>query len=84
MRRLGRIMREILGMGILIAALYASWNGGYYGVKLLSGHFEWSLSPYGSGLLVMALQFLILLVVGGTTALIGHARGMREHSIFPS
>lgn len=75
MRRLGRIVREILGMGILIAALYVSWNGGYYGVKLLSGHFEWSLSPYGSGLLAMALQFLILLVVGGITALIGHARG---------
>lgn len=60
---------------MMLTGFYLSWNGGYFGLKLLDKHFNWSLTPYKSQLLTMVLQFLILFLLAGTTALVGHLRG---------
>ncbi|MCE3203753.1 HAMP domain-containing histidine kinase [Paenibacillus sonchi] len=64
-----------MGITIVIAGFYLSWNGGYFGLKLLEKHFNWSLTPYKSQLLTMMLQFLILFLLAGIAGLIGHMRG---------
>ncbi|WP_039838463.1 sensor histidine kinase [Paenibacillus sonchi] len=73
--RAGEIVKRVMGITIVIAGFYLSWNGGYFGLKLLEKHFNWSLTPYKSQLLTMMLQFLILFLLAGIAGLIGHMRG---------
>ncbi len=73
--RAADIFKAILGILVVLTGFYLSWNGGYFGLKLLEKHFGWSLTPYKSQLLTMVLQFLILFLLAGTTALIGRLRG---------
>lgn len=68
-------MRAVMGIIMIIAGFYLSWNGGYFGLKLLEKHFNWSLTPYRFQLLTMVLQFLILMLLAGIAGLIGRLRG---------
>ncbi|CQR58704.1 sensor histidine kinase [Paenibacillus riograndensis] len=73
--RAGEIVKRVMGITIVIAGFYFSWNGGYFGLKLLEKHFNWSLTPYKSQLLTMMLQFLILFLLAGIAGLVGRLRG---------
>ncbi|MNC11537.1 Alkaline phosphatase synthesis sensor protein PhoR [compost metagenome] len=73
--RAGDILKAVMGILMMITGFYLSWNGGYFGLKLLEKHFNWSLTPYKFQLLTMVLQFLILFLLAGTAALIGRLRG---------
>lgn len=73
--RAGEIVKRVMGITTVIAGFYLSWNGGYFGLKLLEKHFNWSFTPYKSQLLTMMLQFLILFLLAGIAGLIGHMRG---------
>ncbi|MEC0169248.1 HAMP domain-containing sensor histidine kinase [Paenibacillus graminis] len=73
--RAGEIVKRVMGIIMVIAGFYLSWNGGYFGLKLLEKHFNWSLTPYRFQLLTMLLQFLILFLFAAIAALVGHLRG---------
>ncbi|ETT56532.1 HAMP domain-containing sensor histidine kinase [Paenibacillus sp. FSL P4-0338] len=59
------IVGPIAGMLIM---LYISWNGSYFGSRLLVRHFGWSFSEYGYHLFVMAMQIIIFFVSGAIIA----------------
>lgn len=75
MSRLKVTAKASLAITMMLTAIFIAWNGGYYGERLIARHFEWTFSPYRSQLLAMVLQFLILFLMAGTSALIGHLRG---------
>lgn len=76
------ILKAVAGILVVIIGFYLSWNGGYFGLRLLEKHFSWSLTPYTSQLLTMVLQFVILFLLAGTSALIGRLRGTNGPFIF--
>ncbi|KWX89158.1 hypothetical protein AMQ83_02270, partial [Paenibacillus riograndensis] len=81
--RAGEIVKRVMGITTVIAGFYLSWNGGYFGLKLLEKHFNWSFTPYKSQLLTMMLQFLILFLLAGIAGLIGHMRGIERAFYIP-
>ncbi|KWX73737.1 hypothetical protein AMQ84_21960 [Paenibacillus riograndensis] len=81
--RAGEIVKRVMGITTVIAGFYLSWNGGYFGLKLLEKHFNWSFTPYKSQLLTMMLQFLILFLLAGIAGLIGHMRGNERAFYIP-
>ncbi|AIQ55225.1 sensor histidine kinase [Paenibacillus sp. FSL R7-0331] len=73
--RAGDVLKAAAGIIVVITGFYLSWNGGYFGLKLLEKRFGWSLTPYTSQLLTMVLQFFILFLLAGISALVGRLRG---------
>ncbi|NQX47114.1 two-component sensor histidine kinase [Paenibacillus tritici] len=52
----------------IIIMLFISWNGSYFGSRLLARHFHWSFSEYGYHLFVMGMQIIIFFCVAGIIA----------------
>ncbi|MFD1903537.1 hypothetical protein ACFTAO_44245 [Paenibacillus rhizoplanae] len=68
------IAGPIAGMLIM---LYISWNGSYFGSRLLVRHFGWSFSEYGYHLFVMAMQIIIFFSSAGPLLPTLHAERIR-------
>lgn len=52
----------------LLSMFFITWNGSYFGSRLLVHYFHWSFSEYGYHLFVMAMQIIIFFVCGAMIA----------------
>ncbi|WP_238651232.1 sensor histidine kinase [Paenibacillus piscarius] len=61
-------IKIILPLAGVLAVLFVSWNGSYFGSRVLVRYFGWSFPDYGYHLFVMAVQVVLFFCIGGGIA----------------
>ncbi|MEK4325774.1 HAMP domain-containing sensor histidine kinase [Paenibacillus sp. FSL R7-0312] len=67
-KKVWKIINVIAPIAGILAMLFISWNGSYFGSRLLVRHFGWSFSEYGYHLFIMGMQVIIFFCVAGAIA----------------
>lgn len=79
MSRVWNAVKSALNFMAFLAMLYVSWNGSYFGAKLILRKFGWTLSDYTYQLLIMGLQIVLIF---GIARLIGIFYRGREKAFY--
>lgn len=79
MSRFKTALKVIMNFAGILSVLFLSWNGSYFGSRLLVQHFGWSFSEYGYHMLIMAMQIILFIGIGG---IIAFATRGQEHRFY--
>ncbi|WNS42591.1 HAMP domain-containing sensor histidine kinase [Paenibacillus sp. MMS20-IR301] len=79
MSRLWTALKVIANFAGVLTVLFLSWNGSYFGSRLLVQHFGWSFPDYGYHMLIMAMQVVLFICIGG---IIAFATRGQEHRFY--
>ncbi|MHA6532644.1 sensor histidine kinase [Paenibacillus sp. BAC0078] len=79
MNKFWQVSKVVLGISAWLAVLFVTWNGGYFGTRLMVQRFGWTLSAYETQLLIMGGQVIILICIAG---IISFATRGKEKSFY--
>ncbi|WP_019914954.1 sensor histidine kinase [Paenibacillus sp. HW567] len=74
MGKVWNAVKSVLNFMAFLAMLYVSWNGSYFGVKLILEKVGWTLSDYTYQLLIMGLQLVLIFGIAGLISLASRGR----------